>query len=151
MAKLQVEIASTQAAWRGKSAFVRRILTAAAAAEHSDGAVSVLLADDEALRDLNARWRGKDQPTNVLSFPAADQSQSLGDLALSAETIRREAKEQGKTEEAHCAHLLVHGFLHLLGHDHEDDREAEIMENRERAILAELGYADPYLVKADAQ
>lgn len=124
-------------------AFARRILAAAAAAEDVTGAIDVLFADDTALRALNAQWREQDKPTNVLSFPAPEGF-GLGDIALAFETVDREAREQGKSLAAHTAHLLVHGFLHLLGYDHENDADAETMEARERAVLAGLGVADPY-------
>jgi len=145
VAKLRIDISAQHPAWRGRQAAARRALSGAAAAEGKAGAVSLLLGDDAALKALNKSWRGKDKPTNVLSFPAvAGQGDQLGDIALAAETVAAEAAEQGKTFEAHMAHLLVHGFLHLLGYDHEHDGEAERMEARERAILAELGFADPY-------
>jgi probable rRNA maturation factor len=104
----------------------------------------VLLADDAALRALNRDWRGKDKPTNVLSFPAPQGGEMLGDIALAAETVAAEAQAQGKPFAAHMAHLLAHGFLHLLGYDHEIEAEAEAMEARERAILVSLGLPDPY-------
>jgi probable rRNA maturation factor len=121
----------------------------AAAAPPREHEVSVLLADDAAVRTLNRDWRGKDQATNVLSFPAgAPQAAGapllLGDVALAYETVAREAAAQGKSVADHTAHLLVHGVLHLLGHDHEADDEAERMEALERSILARLGVADPY-------
>jgi probable rRNA maturation factor len=106
------------------------------------------LADDEALRELNARWRGKETATNVLSFPAPEGF-GLGDIALAFETVAAEAQAQGKSLAAHASHLIVHGFLHLLGYDHEDEGEAVEMEARERAILATLGVADPYTVAAE--
>lgn len=104
-------------------------------------------------RVLNRTWRGKDKPTNVLSFPgdldlARAQSPEpmafLGDLAICAPVVAREAREQGKDPKAHWAHMVVHGVLHLLGYDHEDDRDADVMESREVKILAQFGYADPY-------
>jgi probable rRNA maturation factor len=116
-------------------------------------------------RRLNRTWRGKDKPTNVLSFPSAplprgsqstvrfaqalgDKRQAtgepLGDLAICAPVVAREAREQGKPSSAHWAHMVVHGVLHLLGYDHEIDRDAELMEAREVAILAHFGYANPY-------
>ncbi|MET0183454.1 MAG: rRNA maturation RNase YbeY [Caulobacterales bacterium] len=143
-AKLQVEISATHLAWRRQRALARRVLQVAAAEEGRTGAVSLLLGDDGAVAALNRDFRGKDRPTNVLSFPAAGQSDSWGDIALAAETVAREAQAQGKTFENHTSHLLIHGFLHLLGYDHEIDEEAEQMEARERAILAKLGIADPY-------
>ena len=103
-------------------------------------------------RVLNRTWRGKDKPTNVLSFPAdaapadapIDEQLPLGDLAICAPVVAREAREQGKDPQAHWAHMVVHGVLHLLGYDHENDRDADVMESREVKILAQFGYADPY-------
>lgn len=113
-----------------------------------DLTVVVLLTDDETVRDLNARFRGKDSATNVLSFPAHDTAQGhLGDICLAYGVCAREAVEQGKTLAAHLQHLVAHGVLHLVGYDHEDEAEAEVMEDLERQILAGLGLADPYLEK----
>jgi probable rRNA maturation factor len=103
-------------------------------------------------RVLNRTWRGKDKPTNVLSFPTAEMPLQagmkdelpLGDLAICAPVVAREAREQGKDLRAHWAHMVVHGVLHLLGYDHENDRDADVMESREVKILAQFGYADPY-------
>jgi probable rRNA maturation factor len=110
-------------------------------------------------RRLNRTWRNKDKPTNVLSFPAAPLSpgtngepprfpakefSELGDLAICAPVVAREAREQGKSLQAHWAHMVVHGVLHLLGYDHETNRDAEVMEARETKILAQFGYHDPY-------
>ena len=121
-----------------------------------DGAeVSVLFCDDAAIRALNRDWRGKDSATNVLSFPAAPAPPgapaALGDIALAFGTVRREAEAEGKSLADHAAHLLVHGFLHLSGYDHEGDAEAEAMEAMERASLAALGIADPYGAHPDAR
>jgi probable rRNA maturation factor len=103
------------------------------------------LADDAAVQDLNARFRDKDRPTNVLSFPAAESAfPHLGDVVLGYAYCAAEAQAQGKTLSDHLSHLVVHGVLHLLGRDHEDDAEAEEMEAEEREILGELGVADPY-------
>lgn len=114
----------------------------------SDGAepgVAVLLTSDEAVAELNQRFRGKAGPTNVLSFPAsANPENHLGDIALAYGVCAREAAEQGKTLEQHLSHLVVHGVLHLLGYDHETDGEAEAMEALERSILESLGVPDPY-------
>lgn len=118
---------------------------ARAALEGVDGEIVILLTDDGTVRDLNARFRGKDRPTNVLSFPAPETARPhLGDLVLALGVCVAEAEQQGKTVGDHLSHLVVHGVLHLLGHDHEDDAEAETMEAKERAILATLGVADPY-------
>lgn len=112
--------------------------------------VSLVLTDDATVRTLNARWRGKDTPTNVLSFPAYPIAAGdppgplLGDIVLARETIAREAAIDGKPFDAHFRHLIVHGFLHLLGYDHQSDKDAEQMERLERAILADLGISDPY-------
>lgn len=94
-------------------------------------------------RALNRRYRGKDKPTNVLSFPS-DAPGTLGDLVICAPVVNREAREQGKTPAAHWAHMVVHGVLHLLGFDHIRPDDARVMEGRERAILARLSYPDPY-------
>lgn len=109
----------------------------------------VHLADDAHVRELNARWRGLDKPTNVLSFPAADaadleEARLLGDIVLAFETVAREAEQEGKPLADHYRHLVVHGFLHLIGFDHENDADAETMEAMETRILAQLGVADPY-------
>lgn len=110
-----------------------------------EGAVTLLLADDAALQDLNARFRQKDKPTNVLSFPAhPSAAPHLGDLALAFGVCVAEAKEQQKPLAHHLQHLCVHGALHLIGFDHEDEAEAEEMEALERLILARLNVPDPY-------
>lgn len=92
---------------------------------------------------LNHQWRGRNKPTNVLSFPG--EFQVLGDLAICAPVVAREASEQGKAPRAHWAHMVVHGVLHLLGYDHEDDRDATAMEAREVKILEQFGYGNPYV------
>jgi probable rRNA maturation factor len=100
------------------------------------------------MRKLNQRFRGKDRPTNVLAFPAAPapgvKPRPLGDVVICAAVLRREAREQGKSETAHWAHLIIHGTLHLVGHDHEADGDATRMERREIAVLKRLGFANPY-------
>ena len=107
--------------------------------------LTVLLTDDAALQDLNARFRGKDKLTNVLSFPAPESARPhLGDVALAYGVCTAEAQAQGKSLAAHLMHLTAHGVLHLLGYDHETEAEAEAMEGLERAILAGLGLPDPY-------
>ena len=110
--------------------------------------VAIRLIDESESQALNRDYRGHDRPTNVLSFPA-DLPPGvilplLGDLAICAPVVRREAAEQGKAAEAHWAHLTIHGILHLLGYDHMDSVEAETMEAEERGIMAQLGYDDPY-------
>lgn len=114
--------------------------------------ISVLLSDDATVRRLNAAWRGIDRATNVLSFPALDHLPPhapsgpllLGDIVLALETVLAEAEAEGKPLNQHVSHLVVHGCLHLLGHDHHEAACAERMEALERLILAELGIADPY-------
>lgn len=111
---------------------------------------SVLFSGDEAVRVLNAQWRGKDYATNVLSFPADDmpvpdgEPRPLGDIILASGVVANEAAEQGKPLRDHVIHLIIHGVLHLLGHDHEDDAEATEMEGLETRILKGLGISDPY-------
>ena len=111
--------------------------------------MSLLLTGDAEVQALNARWRGQDKPTNVLSFPAAPagrlaEAPALGDIALAFETLAREAEAAGVPLADHYRHLVTHGFLHLIGYDHETDEEAERMEALETRILARLGVADPY-------
>ena len=107
--------------------------------------VTVRFVDGDEGRSLNRDYRGIDYATNVLSFPYASGTTLSGDLVLCLPVLEREAREQGKPPEAHCAHLIVHGMLHLQGHDHETGRaDAERMEALEREILADLGYPDPY-------
>lgn len=112
------------------------------------GAVlSILFTDDSRMRALNARWRGQDKPTNVLSFPPAPALKAdpppIGDIALAAETVAHEAQLAEIPLEDHTAHLIIHGFFHLLGYDHEVEADAEAMENLERAALSRMGIADP--------
>jgi probable rRNA maturation factor len=112
--------------------------------------LSIVFSDEAHVRELNAGWRGKDKPTNVLSFPAFQTSGGgplppmLGDIVLAAETVAREAGLEEKPLQNHISHLVIHGLLHLLGYDHETDAEAEEMEAVERAALARLAIPDPY-------
>jgi probable rRNA maturation factor len=111
--------------------------------------LSLLFTDDAHIKSLNRKFRGKSKPTNVLSFPGAPAANGgigpiLGDIVLAAETVSREAEGEGLTLEAHLTHLILHGFLHILGYDHEDDGEAGLMEGLETAILGGIGVADPY-------
>ena len=155
---LTVDVLAQSPQWDaqpGAEATVRRAIVQAAAVEGTaDPAaeVSVLLCDDAVIAALNARWRGREEPTNVLSFPAppagdAGAPAHLGDIAIACETVIREAQEQGRPVSRHLAHLAVHGFLHLLGYDHGTDDEAERMEQLERDILASLGIPDPYAAR----
>jgi probable rRNA maturation factor len=109
--------------------------------------IAIALGDDALLQQLNLRYRGKDKPTNVLSFEAG-AADRLGDVALSLQTLKAEAQEQGKTLKAHFQHLVVHGTLHLLAFDHEKPGAARKMEKLEREILAGLGVDDPYEIAA---
>ena len=112
--------------------------------------VAVLLTDDETLRDLNQRFRDKDRPTNVLSFPAPDSAEPhLGDIALAYGVCASEAHAQAKPLADHLAHLVVHGVLHLLGYDHDAESDASVMEETEREILHGFGIADPYAPRDD--
>jgi probable rRNA maturation factor len=155
MAALAVDIEVASPLWDSEPRAddcVREALVAACARVPAGGEVSVLLTDDAAVRALNRQWRGIDKPTNVLSFPGAAQPTGspvpLGDIAIAYETLAREANDEGKPLLHHLAHLAVHGYLHLMGYDHQTDGEAEAMEALERAILAGLQIPDPY--RADA-
>jgi probable rRNA maturation factor len=125
---------------RGLQAKVKRAAGAAAKAARLKGEVTILLAGDRRLRALNHDFRGKDQPTNVLSFPAGGG----GDVAIAYGVTAREAKAQGKRLADHAAHLVVHGVLHLAGYDHIRAKDAKAMEPLEVKILKRLGVADPY-------
>jgi probable rRNA maturation factor len=109
--------------------------------------LTLLLADDTRLKELNRTFRGKNKPTNVLSFPSGERGY-LGDVALAYGVTAREAKSGKKTLADHASHLVVHGVLHLLGYDHETDRDAKAMEPLEAKILAKLGISDPYALEA---
>lgn len=112
--------------------------------------LGIIFTDDDEIAVLNAEWRGKEKPTNVLSFPSGMPSPAgqlpllLGDIVLAFKTITAEAALDGKSFEHHLTHLMVHGILHLLGHDHEHEDEAEDMEALERRVLARLAISDPY-------
>ncbi len=148
---LEISIAPAAAALEARlSTIIASAIAAANQAVGSEpGVASVIVDDDQFLRRLNLRWRGFDQPTNVLSFPAPETppgpESHIGDIAISFETAAREAADDGKSLADHIAHLSVHGFLHLLGYDHESDDDAEEMEALERVILARIGVSDPYL------
>jgi probable rRNA maturation factor len=138
-----------------ESVIHRAIATAAEMieADVEEAEVAVMLTDDAGIRTLNSNWRGIDKPTNVLSFPALqpsgprgpdDAPRMLGDIAIAYQTTRKEADEEQKPFDHHLSHLAVHGFLHLIGYDHEKDDDAEAMEALETEILAQLGIPDPY-------
>jgi probable rRNA maturation factor len=165
-----IDIVIESALWAGEpaaEAVVRDAIATAAAVVGaapgrirpvSDGEVSVVLSDDDAIRRLNRMWRGIDKPTNVLSFPAANlpaaklpmanrsdpSSPLLGDIIIAYETTAHEAAAEPKSFAHHVAHLAVHGFLHLLGYDHDSDEEAEEMERLEARILARLDVPDSH-------
>jgi probable rRNA maturation factor len=153
---LSVVIVEEAGDWSGFTAPERAIQQAAAAfVHHPQGrrargrAVSVVLGDNALVRRLNSTYRGKDKPTNVLSFPyqappGIPRNRDLGDIVLAGETIAREAVERSIPPTHHLQHLVVHGLLHLLGFEHATDAEAEAMESIEAEILATLGIADPY-------
>ena len=143
MIEVEIEDEAWTAALPDAVAVVERAATVALGAVEGD--VVVLLTDDAAVHDLNLRFRDRDRPTNVLSFPAAESAAPhLGDLVLALGVCAAEAAAQGKSLADHLTHLTVHGVLHLLGRDHVDAVEAEAMEAEERTLLASLGVADPY-------
>lgn len=131
------------------SAELRRWV-AAAAGRGARGEVTVRIVDEAESAALNEHYRGRQGPTNVLAFAAegagvpADEPPPLGDLVVCAPVVEREAAEQGKAPDAHWAHVVMHGTLHLVGYDHEDDAEAREMEDRERELMHGFGYPDPY-------
>lgn len=163
MNALSLELSVEHAAWTEALPDVAALVAGMAEAALADAdcdlgdgpvEISVVLADDATVQGLNRDWRGKDKPTNVLSFAALDDDGAprvpgapllLGDIVLAFETCRAEAAAQHKPLSDHLSHLVVHGVLHLLGYDHEDDEtEAEEMERLEAAVLARFGIADPY-------
>ena len=137
--------------WRRKRGLGARMKRAAelglARGGHPKGALTILLANDRTLKKLNLSFRGKDKPTNVLSFPAR-RDEYLGDVAIAYGVTEKEARAQKKSFADHALHLTVHGVLHLLGYDHETARAARVMEPLETQILDELGIDDPYASKA---
>jgi probable rRNA maturation factor len=157
------EILVTADGWRdepGAEATIQRAIAAAAEAvdvDIVDTEVAVMLTDDSTMRTLNLDWRGIDKPTNVLSFPAQTKPaptkggppRMLGDIAIAYETARREADDAHTPFDHHLSHLAVHGFLHLIGYDHEIDEDAEAMEALEQEILAQLGIPDPHAERMD--
>ena len=152
---VDIDVSIEAGEWPDEAALTRLVDGAVAAAFAETGAkgrseLSIVFSDDAHIRTLNAGWRGKDKPTNVLSFPAFPFPKDgplppmLGDIVLAAETVTREAALEDKPLQNHISHLVIHGLLHLLGHDHETDAEAEEMEAVERRALARLAIPDPY-------
>ena len=145
---ITVDLIVEEAGWDAVpdlAALCDRAFAAAAKVEPAEGTVSLLLADDEALHALNRDFRGKDKATDVLSFPAHEMDRPLlGDIAVALGVSARDAETQGISLGNHLSHLLVHGFLHLLGHDHEAEDEAASMEALEIKALASLGIPNPY-------
>lgn len=158
--RLTVDVRSSDPRWKRKlgdlDAFVAKVLEPAAQKVKSGGELAVLFTDDAEMRVLNKLWRGQNKPTDVLSFPAPapvirGQARTLGDIAIGFETSAKDAKAMGKPMDFHAAHLLVHGFLHLHGYDHIEIRDAAVMEPLEVAILASLGWPNPYESGYDAK
>jgi probable rRNA maturation factor len=158
-----IDLAVPCAAWRRALPHVGDLAVAAARAALTEAGarprgaeLSLVLADDVTVAALNERWRHRPGPTNVLAFPGGGRPDAaapllLGDVILAFETVAREAKEQGKTLADHFRHLVVHGVLHLLGHDHDEAKAARRMETLEKRVLATLGIADPYRLREDAR
>lgn len=160
--RLELEVVEDDGDWQAFGAVealveqVRRVLADAPEfASSPPSCAAIALSSDAAVRRLNAAYRGKDAPTNVLSFPAPeapaelagdDQPREIGDVVLAVETLLAEAAAAGIPPAHHFQHLLIHGVLHLIGYDHQTDAEAEAMEALETALLARLGIADPYAV-----
>ena len=147
-----VEVVVASARWRKApqaARLVRRIIAAAAPATVRKAELSVILTSNRSVGALNRRWRGRDKPTNVLSFPTPapirGAGRHLGDIVIAYETTASEARTERKPFDHHLAHLALHGFLHLLGYDHESRGQAEAMERQERRILARCGIPDPYI------
>jgi probable rRNA maturation factor len=150
---LQVDVQRRVKAWAPRARDIATWAGMAIGRRAVDRELGVRVVGSAESRRLNARYRGKDKPTNVLSFPLAyapvprspaGVGRPLGDLVICAQVVRSEARRQGKPLEAHWAHLVVHGALHLIGYDHEREAEAKRMERREIAVLRRLGFANPY-------
>jgi probable rRNA maturation factor len=147
-----VDIQITSPQWDAEPLAEQTVRTAIAAAADElgteAGEVSVVLTDDAAIRTLNRDWRGIDKPTNVLSFPAAagpGDDRMLGDIVIAYETLARECHDEDRVFLQHLAHLTIHGFLHLMGYDHQTDSDADAMEGLESKIMTALNLPDPYL------
>ncbi|KXU34838.1 rRNA maturation RNase YbeY [Ventosimonas gracilis] len=148
MSELCIELHNHSRLTVPDEALFRRCCAAALSERKPPLELEISLLDEEPARAINMAFRGRDYATNVLSFPFEPlpgvDLPILGELILCPAVIEREAIEQGKSAQAHWAHLLIHGCLHLLGYDHEQELQAQRMENRERELLADLGYPDPY-------
>ena len=153
LCEVRVEAAAWRKAWpnagREGRQFLARIAARADVQPVPAGVVAVVLTDDARVRALNLRFRRKDRTTNVLSFP--DPLAPLGGMALALETLEKEAEDQGKTFLNHVKHMILHGFLHLLGHDHHTKADARLMERLEIAILREMGIPNPYVIEAQTR
>ena len=147
MPQIDIQIASASANLPNDEE-VERWVSAALPDKHQDSEISIRIVDKDESQALNHQYRAKDKPTNVLSFPAdlpdGVDLPLLGDLVICAPVVDEEAKDQEKTLESHWAHMIIHGTLHLLGYDHINDSDAEVMENLEIQILNTLGFANPY-------
>ena len=147
---LSVQYACNQAGLPSRPQIRAWVRAALDVDEKRGGQITIRFVEPEEGQSLNSDYRGKDYATNVLSFPYEVEPVVAGDLVICAAVVGREAAEQEKTLEAHYAHLIVHGILHLQGYDHEiGENEARLMEDKERTILAQLGFADPYRNDAD--
>ncbi|MCW2255911.1 putative rRNA maturation factor [Providencia alcalifaciens] len=150
---LDLQIASEETTGLPSEALFQRWLEAVLPQFQPQSEVTIRIVDEEESHHLNLTYRGKDKPTNVLSFPFEAPPEVelslLGDLIICRQVVEQEAIEQQKSAEEHWAHMVIHGCLHLLGYDHIEDEEAEEMEGLETEILAQLGYADPYLVEKE--
>lgn len=146
---IELDLRVADPAWDAALADLTKIcqtaLNAGATQKQAKGEVSLLLTGDDEIQALNRDWRGKDKPTDVLSFPASPlDAPFLGDIAVSLGVTQKDAETRGIALDQHLSHLLIHGLMHLLGHDHKDDTEAAEMESLEIAALASLGWPDPY-------
>jgi probable rRNA maturation factor len=149
-----IDVIVRSARWRkrpqAKTIVKKAVLAAAKAVSTRSTELAIVLSDDSAIQALNRDWRGKNAPTNVLSFPAAASGKArsaspyIGDIVIACQTVAREAVAEGKPFNHHLAHLAVHGYLHLLGYDHDNERDAKKMERLERKILKRLAIPDPY-------
>lgn len=151
--EVRVEAPAWRKAWpnarREGRQFLSQVSRRAEIAPIPNGVVVVVLADNGRVRALNLQFRGKDRSTNVLSFP--DTQAPLGGMVLALETLEKEAAQQGKSFVNHVKHMILHGFLHLVGHDHQTKAEARLMERLEIAILREMGIPNPYVIEAQSR